>query len=1591
MQGLFRRAVASVAALVLLAPTAGDVSFASSPHRALSKVTVALATPPQRIPVKEPVRVEPSPPPADAMRPKTVPGVRAHGVHVAGPPMLRPTEIDRVLSAARRRALQETPPKAPPGSARAVPQPSLGTHPGMRRAMALPSDPNASGTGINPWWRYQEENVPGGGHVMVNVGTGNLLLQDDDMAVPHKGIALAFRRTYNSQSRHDVNADDAAGYFWKPPGLYGNGWTNTFDAHLARNADGTLFSVFDIDGARYDFVNGVPGPGNHTTLVGDGVCGFLWTKKSGTTYYFYRPTPPGTCGWLNGPTGGYAGRLYQIIGRNRNTFITFSYAWDNGDASSTGKISQITATTESGMSATLSFADYNGHRLLQQLTMPDGTTTVSYGYDSLGNLIWVYRPSNNAAGTQPQQTYGYTSIGSDSILQWAASPRWQMLREGGYLTFAFAGSGAVSSTLTTIGHVGVMNWAPPDGTNAVLQPGVATGAFQFLTEYFTTGVTTPTFRDSDGHMTNWIVDGTGRPTQTQECTASMSQGQQCTGMWLVTNESWDAQNNLISTIDARGYETDYAYDAMGNTIAVADPADVAGGTRPTRLFSYDGFNNLTYYCDQTATAQQGLNWTTVPASSDSLCPQSTYATQYARDYPTYQPYGRLLSRTTPRTASSTVGYAESYAYASTQSGATDFGLPVSVTGTSFSEERVPVGAGAVTITPQQTFSYDTNGNLICYSKGSGTWSLTYDALGRPLTVADPDDASSGGVCGRVPGLPGSTIKTTYTYYADGSKSSTQTPSEAVAGVSTTFLYDMDGDETSETHHYGGSAGVTTNWYDGADRLVETSLPHDPTDYYPFPWETRYLYDLTQGGSVSIAASQSYNAYGGLYKTQEFMTSAYSGLPTGWIDLKGTATDALGRITAAYKYSPGNGLVNSTKTYDGAGDLGLLTSEQNAAGDVSTYTYTDRDLLLQKSFSGSITPTRTYSYDLNGRVVNINSSMFGDDRRQYDFAGELISRSEPTGGGITDPVTLTYNYLPNGWKSSVDISGETGAVAGFGSSAKRYEYRTDGALLGEGYTYNGSYYPFTTSLTAAGREQSSSDPYVSGSHQFSFDNTGRPLTYTSPGFAFTQMAYDPEGELKSFNGYGTTVTNSYTVRGELIAQEFGSDTCNGLNLPGPSPAAWFRDQNANGIMVPTPFCNATGSQFDPLSGAITISNAQDQNYDRTTTNYSFDAEGRENGVSSTTSARGASDSGSSSVRTNDAEDRVAEVDYSAFDTNGDSYFSAVYRWGPNGHPAMIGHNASSMTGPPTANPYQSQTLHWDGDSLLFVSDSAGRVNSVELDILATYWPHGLANGKGAGYLAVYDYDSAGGIVNIRNSAQPGIGQPPSAYQFAPTGFGATATFDILPASNESITDDYQTIQGVRTLENGAQQWSSPDAFAGKVGDPMSQKPYMWNRNNPYSYSDPSGYDVIVMVDPNSVQPFGHSSMVIYNPHTMVGFRYDFGPKQVGSVAGAPAKVSIEEIPDVRKLGAYNQYTYHFDSTAAQDTVMRTFWHALDAAAKAGSKYNAFDNNCDLAIKAALTVGQQDASAITGWPSETGELLRLQGRLVNPQDLRPRPEY
>src|SRR6202011_4866107 len=173
---------------------------------------------------------------------------------------------------------------------------------------------------------------------------------------------------------------------------------------------------------------------------------------------------------------------------------------------------------------------------------------------------------------RPSLGYGYVQQGTGgSIIGWADSPRWAKGGGDGNVTsFAFTGNNPETATLNAMSRYANVNPSIPDGTNSgAPQTGPSTAAYEYYDEYYSTGVPTPTFRDSDGHAANWVVDSVGRPTQSQDCTVT-SAGT-CTGTWLVSNEHWDTDSNLVSEVDPRGNQTDYLYDIAGNTIAVGGP------------------------------------------------------------------------------------------------------------------------------------------------------------------------------------------------------------------------------------------------------------------------------------------------------------------------------------------------------------------------------------------------------------------------------------------------------------------------------------------------------------------------------------------------------------------------------------------------------------------------------------------------------------------------------------------------------------------------------------------------------------------------------------------------------------------------------------------------------------------------------------------------------------------------------------------------------------------------------------------------------------------------------------------------------------
>ena len=202
-----------------------------------------------------------------------------------------------------------------------------------------------------------------------------------------------------------------------------------------------------------------------------------------------------------------------------------------------------------------------------------------------------------------------------------------------------------------------------------------------------------------------------------------------------------------------------------------------------------------------------------------------------------------------------------------------------------------------------------------------------------------------------------------------------------------------------------------------------------------------------------------------------------------------------------------------------------------------------------------------------------------------------------------------------------------------------------------------------------------------------------------------------------------------------------------------------------------------------------------------------------------------------------------------------------------------------------------------------------------------------------------------------------------------------------------TLDYETWQGVRTSDFSVGQWNTPDAYAGEVHDPMSQKPFMWNRNNANAYADPSGYDSLIMINPNSAFGLGHTKIVVFDSRTMRGVLYSAGPEHDGRFTDklVVTKKVINDVRTLKKDYPTNSF-YLVTATPQQDAATIKYLENEKSLADAGHlQYNAFSHNCaeivcDAMRSAGENVSGQGAVPVLQKPGG--------GREIDPSALRPR---
>jgi len=153
------------------------------------------------------------------------------------------------------------------------------------------------------------------------------------------------------------------------------------------------------------------------------------------------------------------------------------------------------------------------------------------------------------------------------------------------------------------------------------------------------------------------------------------------------------------------------------------------------------------------------------------------------------------------------------------------------------------------------------------------------------------------------------------------------------------------------------------------------------------------------------------------------------------------------------------------------------------------------------------------------------------------------------------------------------------------------------------------------------------------------------------------------------------------------------------------------------------------------------------------------------------------------------------------------------------------------------------LHWDGDTILFITDNNGNVIDFKAGLDGDVTP---MDSQWIG-LTVYDRDAAGVVISSTNNGRSFV-DPLDAQDGSSLGSGDAST--MMPMYAPYVRPDgflalNIQINGVRAFDPAQQGWTTPDAYEGDVHDPASQMKYMWNRGNPVDYADPSGYDAASM--------------------------------------------------------------------------------------------------------------------------------------------------
>ena len=722
------------------------------------------------------------------------------------------------------------------------------------------------------------------------------------------------------------------------------------------------------------------------------------------------------------------------------------------------------------------------------------------------------------------------------------------------------------------------------------------GQGQMTSSTSVTGVTTNYTYGPSGKVTStsqqWInpTPGDGQPP-----TATVTTSSTYDADGRLTS-STDANNNTTQTfytddgqvdhtVDSLGNTTGYLYDASGNLIQTTNTPPAGSGLAATvTQTAYDALNRATLTLDSfvpgLATFDTPLGTATIYNSLGQAIETDTVSGAVISIEPDNAHTGQFIAVIT------------------------NPGTVVSSTKTTYN----PDGTVATTITDtglETDFTYDADGRQTSATEVNVP-------VFNPATGANTLD----------------NLTTSTTYNAD----SQQTSTTDALGNTTHYTYDADGNVLATTDP---SGTATVNTYNSLGQLVNTTDPlgNVTTDAYDASGNLTSVIEPIIEIETAMHASQISNAPTTTYTYDNY------GNEIAQTDANGNTTrfeyDSQGRQIAEILPL---GQSDSTH-YD---TQGHAQTQTDFDGNVTTYNYDPLGRVSSVVYTGTglTTQTVTYTYDALGRQQTVIDAS-GTTTYTYDNAGNLITSATPEGtlhyvynalnqhtetyttavGGTAVLTDITYAYDTLGRLTSMSVNALNGLELSV-PLVTQYYYDGAGNLAYQLQVNNGISQEYTYT--------------VQNQIATILDKTGSTKTAS---FAYTYNADGEESQEVEQIGSATsnipteTLNYTYNADGMLYSE---TATTSGPGL-GSTLAQWaiYYGYDADGNRLETdggdfmstdPAKKATADEEqanfwtynadNELSQNITYNPDQD-NPSNTTTKYTYDSNGNEIELDSTT--------------------------------------------------------------------------------------------------------------------------------------------------------------------------------------------------------------------------------------------------------------------------------------------------------------------------------------------------------------------------------------